>query len=203
MQPVQLREGFGWQKLKGHLTLSSLNLPGKKTKDKTMDEPVHSQRQISRVHTAALTTKHSWGLITTQAAFERKDININAKTVIGCCCPDNQWLILWLYSVSKAVEAIGGASHDAHPGVRHSCSPSVWLTAWWTEPGAAISLFYSQRGKHTTSRTEGTREAEMFSSATPRMHPSNSFVLHPACPQSSDSTRANNHEAPVTGGRSL
>lgn len=157
----------------------SLKQPGK-NKNKTMDEPVHSQRQISRVHTAALPTKHSWGLIATQDVFERKDkdININAKIAIRCCCPDNQWLIWWLYSVSKAVVAIGGASQDAHPGVRHSCSPSVWLTAWWTEPGAAISLFYSQRTQTPNLKDgeEETREAEMFSPATPRTRPTRCFA---------------------------
>lgn len=182
----------------------SLKQPGK-NKNKTMDEPVHSQRQISRVHTAALTTKHSWGLITTQDVFERKekDININAKIVIGCCCPDNQWLIWWLYSVSKAVVAIGGASQDAHPGIRHSCSQSIWLTAWWTDPGAAISLFYSQRTQ-TPNLKDRRKEPERPRWSAQLHHaPVQHVVLHPASPKSSKLTRANHHEALVTGGRSL
>lgn len=176
-KPVQFREGFARQKLKGHLTPSppvlSNNLA--KTKTKQWTSPFTAKDK-----SAESTQQLSWGLIATQDVFERKDedININAEIVIGCRCPDNQWLIWWLYSVSKAVVAIGGASQDAHPGVRHSCSPSVWLTAWWTEPGAAISLFYSQRTQTPNLKDgeEETREAEMFSPATPRTRPTRCFA---------------------------
>lgn len=152
----------------------SLKQPGK-NKTKQWTSPFTAKDK-----SAESTQQLSWGLIATQDVFERKDkdININAKIAIRCCCPDNQWLIWWLYSVSKAVVAIGGASQDAHPGVRHSCSPSVWLTAWWTEPGAAISLFYSQRTQthNLKDGEEETREAEMFSPATPRTRPTRCFA---------------------------